>query len=326
MTQNHNTKIALITGANKGIGFEVTRQLAKHAVTVLVAARNPELGEAAVARLKADGADAFFIELDVTNPETITKAADTIGAKHGKLDILVNNAGIVEKGDGPPSSAEPAAVRRVLDVNFFGVLAVTQAMLPLVRKSAQGRIAMVSSGLGSLTWNADPKWAFAAVKPLGYNGSKALLNMLTVQLAWELRDTPIKVNSVNPGYTATDLNGNSGTQTLAEGAAETVRQALVPDDAPTGVFFETVALFPGKICFRDAGLRHDRQNQMRRQRRRAVDALRGADVITGSSVINTRHEFLRVAVNQRKPGGLHLHHDAVAFEKDMIAVSQRDGK
>jgi NAD(P)-dependent dehydrogenase (short-subunit alcohol dehydrogenase family) len=103
---------------------------------------------------------------------------------------------------------------------------------------------MVSSGLGSITWNADPNWSFAAIKRLGYNGSKAILNMMTVQLAWELRDTPIKVNTVNPGYTATDLNGNTGTQTVKEGAVETVRQSLVPDDAPTGGFYETGGVVP----------------------------------------------------------------------------------
>jgi NAD(P)-dependent dehydrogenase (short-subunit alcohol dehydrogenase family) len=244
MAQNHEGKIALITGANKGIGYEVARQLGKKGITVLVAARNPELGEAAAAALKAGGADAYFIELDVTNAETIAKAAETIRRRHNRLDILVNNAGVADQGDGPPSAADPIAVRRVLDVNFFGVLAVTQAMLPLVRNSVSGRIVMVSSGLGSLTWNADPSWPFAAFKPLGYNGSKAILNMMTVQLAWELRNTPIKVNTVNPGYTATDLNGHSGNQTLEEGAAETVRQALVPDDAPTGGFFETGGVVP----------------------------------------------------------------------------------
>jgi NAD(P)-dependent dehydrogenase (short-subunit alcohol dehydrogenase family) len=135
-------------------------------------------------------------------------------------------------------------VRRTLEVNFFGVLAVTQAMLPLVRKAPSGRIVMVSSGLGSLTLNADPSWVFAGVKRLGYNGSKAILNMLTVQLAWELKDTPIKVSTVNPGFTATDLNGNRGTQTVEEGAAETVRQSLVPDDAPTGGFCQTGGVVP----------------------------------------------------------------------------------
>lgn len=244
MAQEHKGKIALITGANKGIGFEVARQLGRNGITVLVGARDPQLGESATAKLKAGGADAHFIELDVTKPETVAKAADQIRARHGRLDILVNNAGVVAKGDGPPSVADPDAVRRILEVNFFGVLTVTQAMLPLVRNATSGRIVMVSSGLGSLTWNADPNWSFSAVKPLGYNGSKAILNMLTVQLAWELRDTPIKVNTVNPGYTATDLNGNSGPQTIEEGAAETVRQALVPDDAPSGGFFETGGIVP----------------------------------------------------------------------------------
>ena len=213
-------------------------------ITVLIGARNPHLGEIAEAKLKAEGTGAHFIEIDVTKPETITKAAEKIRVQHGRLDILVNNAGVHAKGDGPPSVVDSEAVRRTLDVNFFGVLAVTQAMLPLVRNAPSGRIVMVSSGLGSLTWNADPNWSFAAIKRMGYNGSKAILNMLTVQLAWELRDTPIKVNTVNPGYTATDLNGNTGTQTVEEGAAETVRQSLVPDDAPSGGFYETGGVVP----------------------------------------------------------------------------------
>jgi NAD(P)-dependent dehydrogenase (short-subunit alcohol dehydrogenase family) len=239
MAQSHKGKIALITGANKGIGFEAARQLGVEGVTVLVGARNPQLGEAAVAKLRAAAADVQFIELDVTKPETIAKAAEQIRSRYDRLDILVNNAGVLDKGDGPPSVADPDAVRRVLDVNFFGVLAVTQAMLPLVRNAASGRIVMVSSGLGSLTWNADPNWEFAPVKLLGYNASKAAMNMLTVQLAHELRGTTIKVNASNPGYTATDLNGNRGHQTIAEGAAETVRLALLPVDGPTGGFFET---------------------------------------------------------------------------------------
>ena len=244
MALNHEGKIALITGANKGIGFEVARQLGAQGVAVFLGARNPHLGKVAEEKLKANGADACFVELDVTNPETITRAAERLRVQHGKLDILVNNAGVHGAGDGPPSIVDPDAVRQALEVNFFGVLAVTQAMLPLVRESPSGRIVMVSSGLGSLTLNGDPDWQFAAVKRLGYNGSKALLNMLTVQLAWELRDTQIKVNTVNPGFTATDLNGHRGTQTVEEGAAETVRQALISDDAPTGGFFETGSVVP----------------------------------------------------------------------------------
>lgn len=131
-----------------------------------------------------------------------------------------------------------------MDTNFFGALAVTQSMLPLLRKSVAARIVNVSSGLGSLTWNADPSWEFAQVKLLGYNASKAAMNMLTVQLAYELRGTTIKVNASNPGYTATDLNGNRGYQTIAEGAAETVRLALLPVDGPTGGFFETAGSDP----------------------------------------------------------------------------------
>jgi NAD(P)-dependent dehydrogenase (short-subunit alcohol dehydrogenase family) len=127
----------------------------------------------------------------------------------------------------------------VMDTNFFGAAAVTQAMLPLLRKSSAARIVNVSSGLGSLTWNADPNWAYAPVKLLGYNASKAAMNMLTVQLAYELRGTTIKVNSSDPGYTATDLNSHRGHQTVAEGAAETIRLALLPADGPTGGYFAT---------------------------------------------------------------------------------------
>jgi NAD(P)-dependent dehydrogenase (short-subunit alcohol dehydrogenase family) len=244
MALNHKGKIALITGANKGIGFEVACQLGAQGITVYLGARNPHLGKLAEEKLKADGADAYFIELDVTKPEIITSVAEQLRAQHGRLDILVNNAGVHGAGDGPPSIVNPEAVRQALDVNFFGVLAVTQAMLPLMLESSSGRIVMVSSGLGSLTMNGDPDWQFAGVKHLGYNGSKAILNVLTVQLAWELRDTSIKVNTVNPGFTATDLNGHRGTQTVEEGAAETVRQTLIPDDASTGGFFETGGVVP----------------------------------------------------------------------------------
>ncbi|ADV84203.1 SDR family oxidoreductase [Terriglobus saanensis] len=244
MAQSHKGHIALITGANKGIGYEVARQLGKEGITVLVTARNPELGEAATAKLKADGADAHFIELDVSKPETIAKAAEQVKAKFGHIDILVNNAGIIDPKDGLPGTAEIDAVRRVLEVNFFGVLAVTQAFLPLVRESKSGRIVNVSSGLGSLTQNADPNWPFAAYKPIGYNGSKAILNMMTIQLAYELKDTSIKVNTVDPGYTATDINGNSGHQTVEEGAAETVRMALIPDEGPTGGYTNNEGIVP----------------------------------------------------------------------------------
>ena len=237
-------KIALVTGANKGIGFEVARELAKSGCTVLLGARNQQLGEDAVANLRQAGFEAHYIAIDLDDHTTVHAAAETIRTQFGQLDILVNNAGIADRADGPPSSVGLEVVQRVLHINFVGSLAVTQAMLPLLRSSPAGRIVNVSSGLGSLTQNADPAYEFAAVKYLAYNTSKAALNMLTVQLAHELRETAIKVNSADPGFTATDLNGNSGYQTIAEGAAEAIRLALLPEDGPTGTYSDRHGLVP----------------------------------------------------------------------------------
>jgi NAD(P)-dependent dehydrogenase (short-subunit alcohol dehydrogenase family) len=238
-------KIALITGANKGIGFEVARQLGKQNCTVLVGARDAKLGEAAVAKLKNEGVEAVFVALDVTRRDTIEAARAGIEKEFGRLDILVNNAGIADRGgDGPPSGANIDAVSRTLQTNFVGALAVAQAMLPLIRKSAAGRIVNVSSELGSITGFGDPNWKFAHAKFIGYCASKAAMNMMTSQLAAELRNTNIKVNSVNPGFTATDLNNNQGTQTIEEGSAETIRAALLGDDGPTGKFLETGGTIP----------------------------------------------------------------------------------
>ncbi|MBC7735485.1 MAG: SDR family oxidoreductase [Bacteriovorax sp.] len=231
------SRIALVTGANKGIGLEIARQLARSGARVLMGARDAALGEAAVAVLDAEGLDVHFIHLDLGRQETLAAAAESISNDYGRLDVLVNNAGITDPSDGPPSKAGMVAVRRIFDTNFFGTLAVTQAMVPLLLRSAAARIVNVSSGLGSIALNADPQWAYAAVKLLGYNASKAALNMLTVQLAAELRVAGIKVNAADPGYTATDLNGHRGHQTVAEGAAAAVRLALLPDDGPTGGFF-----------------------------------------------------------------------------------------
>lgn len=242
--QDSSKKVALITGANKGIGFEVARQLGKAGMTVLLGARNASLGEEAAAKLRGEGLDVRFVEIDLVKDDTITAAAARVASEFGRLDVLVNNAGILDAGDGLPSRADITGVRRVMDTNFFGALAVTRALLPLLHKSPSARIVNVSSGLGSLTLNADPRWDFAAVKLLGYNTSKAALNMLTIHLAHELRDTPIKVNAADPGYTATDLNGNQGTQSITEGAAETVRLALLPDDGPSGSFSESAGPRP----------------------------------------------------------------------------------
>jgi NAD(P)-dependent dehydrogenase (short-subunit alcohol dehydrogenase family) len=237
-------KIALVTGANKGIGFEVARQIAASGCTVLLGARNKEQGEEAAARLKREGGDVRYLAIDLTEPATIAAAADRIAADFGHLDILVNNAGVIAPGDGPPASSSLDAIEQTLRVNFVGSVAVTQAMLPLLRKAASARIVNVSSGLGSLTQNGDPAYPSAAVKFLGYSASKAALNMLTVQLAYELRGTAIKVNSADPGYTATDLNGHQGTQTIPEGAAEAIRLALLPDNGPTGTYSDSQGIVP----------------------------------------------------------------------------------
>jgi NAD(P)-dependent dehydrogenase (short-subunit alcohol dehydrogenase family) len=242
--QSSSNKIALVTGANKGIGFEVARQLAASGCTVLLGARNKPLGEEAAARLAAEGLDVRYIGIDLTDPATIAAAANDVAVDFGHLDILVNNAGIAVSGDGPPSGASLDAIDRAMRVNFLGAVAVTQAMLPLVRNAPSGRIVNLSSGIGSLTQNGDPAFVFAHVKNLGYGASKAALNMFTVQLAYELRGTAIKVNSVDPGYTATDLNGHSGTQSIPEGAAETIRLALLPDDGPTGGFSDSRGVVP----------------------------------------------------------------------------------
>jgi NAD(P)-dependent dehydrogenase (short-subunit alcohol dehydrogenase family) len=233
-------KIALITGANKGIGFEIARQLGQLGNVVLVGARNRTLGEKAAGVLEGEGITATAIELDVTDQQTIDRAAATIEEMYGKLDILINNAGISLREAGtPPSVLEIAALRQTFETNFFGAFAVTKAMLPLLRKSQAGRIVNQSSQMGSLSLQSDPESFYATMPPmLAYNSSKTALNALTVLLARELRETPIKVNSVSPGYCATDLNGHSGFMTAAQGARIAVKFATIDADGPNGGFYE----------------------------------------------------------------------------------------
>lgn len=241
------SKVVLITGANKGIGFEVARQLGRAGFTVLLGARDAKRGEEAASKLRSEGLDVRYVVADLDRAaETATALAGQIQKEFGHLDVLINNAGIFDLtgGDSPASTVTSEALKRTFEINFFGTVEFTQPLLPLLRGAESARIINVSSGLGSLGLNSDATSPFYPVKPLGYNASKAALNMFTVDLAWELRDTKIKVNSICPGFTATDINNNTGTQTIEEGAEAIVRFAQQPDDSPTGGFFHKDGFYP----------------------------------------------------------------------------------
>src|SRR6202051_2242090 len=237
--------VALVTGANQGIGLQITKDLVAHGFTVLVGSRNLERGEAAA---KEVGPDARAIQLDVTDENSIVAAAKRIRSELGRLDVLVNNAAIsntrmrpgvcVEEYFKPtrPSNVSLDELRAVFETNVFGVVAVTQAMLPLLREAPAARIVNVSSGVGSLTLNSDPAFPYRSIFGPVYPASKTALNAMTLAMAIELDSTNIKVNAVSPGYTKTALNNYSGTETVEEGAAEAVRVALLGPESPTGTF------------------------------------------------------------------------------------------
>ena len=245
--------VALVTGANKGIGHEIAKELAARGYTVLVGARDLALGEAAAKRIAGD---ARAISLDVTNADAIAAAAGRIRRELGRLDVLVNNAGIAKGGtasvstladivrSGAPSVATLADVRAVFETNVFGVIAVTQAMLPLLRDAPAGRIVNVSSRVGSMTTISDPANPNRSVGGVAYSPSKSALNAVTIAFAQELADTAIKVNAACPGYTATDLNNHRGPRSVAEGAREPVRLALLGPDGPTGTFSDDAGPIP----------------------------------------------------------------------------------
>ncbi len=241
MTEN---RVALITGANQGVGFQVAKELVANGHTVFVGSRSFERGEAAAKQL---GPGAIAIQLDVTDAGSIAAAADRIRAEVGRLDLLVNNAGIsnTRKGDlslaeyGKISKASNASldeIRAVWETNVFGALAVYQAMLPLLRESSDARIVNVSSAVGSLAANADPAYPNHPNFGPIYPASKAALNAITLAIMVELEGTGIKVNLVSPGFTSTNLNGYEGTQSVEDGSREVVRVALLGPDGPTGTF------------------------------------------------------------------------------------------
>ena len=232
--------IALVTGANKGLGFETSRQLAQKGIKVLMGARDLKKGEDAAASLRALDLDIAFIHLDVTNTGQITHVAKYIEGTFGKLDILVNNAGMRHPQEslfGPSVETLPIrAVMETFDVNFFGAVELTQALLPLIKKSAAGRIVNISSILGSLTLHSDEQAGLQDFKPFAYDASKTALNQFTVHLAASLKNTNIKVNSAHPGWVRTDMGTDQAPMAVAEGAKTAVMLATLGPEGPTGKF------------------------------------------------------------------------------------------
>jgi NAD(P)-dependent dehydrogenase (short-subunit alcohol dehydrogenase family) len=234
-----NTKVALITGANKGLGFEMARQLGQQGVTVVLAARDAAKGEAAAAKLKGEGIHAHFVKLDVIDRADYPAAYKFLEDKFGRLDILINNAGIAGEGlgTGRVATTTDELLRRVFETNYFSVVALTNALLPLIAKSDAGRIVNMSSILGSQTLHADPKSPIYDKKSLAYDSSKAALNSFTIHLAFDLRDTKIKVNSAHPGWVKTDMGTDAAPMELPDGAKTGVALALLGEDGPSGGFF-----------------------------------------------------------------------------------------
>jgi NAD(P)-dependent dehydrogenase (short-subunit alcohol dehydrogenase family) len=229
--------VALVTGANKGIGFEIVRGLASRGCAVLLGARDAGRREEAVRRLS--DLDVTGIELDVTDPATIEAAAKTVEERFGRLDVLVNNAGITGDFTQSPGAGGIDQVRKVFEVNVFGVITVTDAFLPLLARSAAPRIVNVSSTVGSLADMSSPDSIMAEMPAmLGYPVSKTALNAVTTQYAKHLRKEGVQVNSVCPGYVATDLNGERGSRTPEQGAAIAIKLALAGADGPTAGFYD----------------------------------------------------------------------------------------
>jgi NAD(P)-dependent dehydrogenase (short-subunit alcohol dehydrogenase family) len=250
----HDQRVALITGANQGIGLQIAKELAAHQFTVLVGSRDLARGQAAAKTI--DG-DARALQLDVTDRASIAAAAATIRSELGRLDVLVNNAAISNTSRSRemsiaeyakstrPSNVSLDEVRAVWETNVFGPLAVYQAMLPLLREAPAARIVNVSSGVGSLTRNADRSFPYRSIFGPTYPASKTALNAMTLAMAIELEPTGIKVNAASPGFTKTNLNNYEGTETVEEGAREAVRLALLGPDGPTGTFSHaTLGILP----------------------------------------------------------------------------------
>jgi NAD(P)-dependent dehydrogenase (short-subunit alcohol dehydrogenase family) len=236
-------KIAFITGGNRGLGFQTALELKDAGVKVVIGSRDLAQGEAAVAKLRAAGVNADVLQFDITKPADYQAAYDYFNSKYGRLDILVNNAGIAGgtfPGIGPEHTASEVPLdllHKVFETNFFAQVALTEALLPLLQKSPAGRIVNLSSILGSLTLQADPQSPIYHAKSFAYDASKTALNAFTIHLAYELRDTKIKVNSAHPGWVKTDMGGPEAPMELREGAKTSAALATLPDDGPSGGYF-----------------------------------------------------------------------------------------
>lgn len=235
----HGKKVALVTGANKGIGFEISRQLGRHGFTVVLTARDERKVADAADRLKGEGRDAHGVVLDVTNPASAEAAARWLSERFGRLDVLVNNAGVGHEfaAGTKPSQLTMETLKVTYETNFFGVFTVIQHLLPLLRKSAPARIINQSSTLGSLGTLSDPQSPMYGVNLLAYNSSKTALNALTLAFAKELAGDRVSVNSVCPGWVKTDLGSEAAPRTVEQGAAIAVKLATM-DNPPTGKYLD----------------------------------------------------------------------------------------
>lgn len=244
-------KIAFITGGNRGIGYQTALDLKGEGVKVVIGSRDLKQGEEAVNKLRAAGVDADVLQFDITKPADYQAAFDYFNSRYGRLDILINNAGIAAgtfPGTGPEHSASDVPsdlLHRVFETNFFAPVALTRTLLPLLKKSPAGRIVNLSSILGSLTLHADPKSPIYEAKSFAYDASKTALNAFTIHLAYELRDTNIKVNSAHPGWVKTDMGGDQATMELSDGSKTSVELATLPESGPTGGYFTWASRSPG---------------------------------------------------------------------------------
>jgi NAD(P)-dependent dehydrogenase (short-subunit alcohol dehydrogenase family) len=238
MNMAQDKKVALITGANRGIGFETAKQLGATGVTIVAAARTQQAADETAGKLKAQGIDAYGLKLDVVSNADRADAAKYLEEKFGKLDILINNAGVAASTGFTPvnSQVTDEEIHRVFDTNYFAVVSLTRELLPLIKKSEAGRIVNLSSILGSLTLHADPNSPIAGFKSLAYDSSKAALNAYSIHLAWELKDTPIKVNSAHPGWVKTEMGTDAAPMEIPDGAKTSVALALLAADGPSGRF------------------------------------------------------------------------------------------